>query len=226
VNARSTPASAEPAVDPLACAPHPPGRARPLPPDERRAALIEATLPLVATHGTKVTTRQIAEAAGVAEGTIFRVFPDKEALIRAAVAAVLDPAPLLDDLDGVDLALALRERLTAVTTILQERMTRIINLLTAVGMHKPPADMEAHRAAARTTNELIYTAVERILEPDRERLRYPLPDVARLLRLLTFSGSHRLINDGHPLTAEQIVSVLLDGVVHHPCAVDPGGHQC
>src|ERR671931_1196638 len=82
-----------------------PGRARPLPPEERRAALIAATLQLVATHGTKVTSRQIAEAAGVAEGTIFRVFPDKEALIRAAVAAALDPGPVLAEIGRVDLAL-------------------------------------------------------------------------------------------------------------------------
>src|SRR3954451_6132628 len=91
------------------------GRARPLPPDERRGALIAATIPLVAEHGTKVTTRQIAEAACVAEGTIFRVFPDKEALIHAAAVAVLDPQPMLDELAGVDVTLPLRVRLRAVT---------------------------------------------------------------------------------------------------------------
>ena len=205
-----------------------PGRARPLPPEERRAALIAATLPLVATHGTKVTSRQIAEAAGVAEGTIFRVFPDKEALIRAAVSAALDPAPLLDELASVDLTLPLRARLTVVTEILQERLTKVINLLTAVGLHRPPEDVEAHRATVRPTNERIYEAVGRLLEPDREQFRVPIPEVARLLRLLTFSGTHPLISDGDPLAAEQIVAVLLDGVRRNPHNndTDPGGRRC
>ncbi len=57
-------------------------RAESLPPDERRAMIIEAMLPLLLEHGEMVTTRQIAEAAGIAEGTIFRVFADKDELDR------------------------------------------------------------------------------------------------------------------------------------------------
>ena len=41
-------------------------RAAALPPSERRAEIIAATLPLVREHGANVTTRQIAEAAGIA----------------------------------------------------------------------------------------------------------------------------------------------------------------
>jgi len=205
-----------PHVDPPAAGvagPSGTGRARPLPPDERRAALIAATLPLVAEHGTKVTTRQIAEAAGVAEGTIFRVFPDKEALIRAACDAVLDPAPLLAELDGVDLTLPLRVRLLVATAILQQRLIRVFNLMMAVRMTAPPEKAQGQNAAP--TNELIYAAVARVLEPDRHAFRRPVGEVARLLRLLTFSGTHPLISDGQPLSADEIVSVLLDGVLHH-----------
>jgi hypothetical protein len=55
-------------------------------------------------------------------------------------------------------------------------------------------------------------AVARLLEPDRERFRVPVAEVARTLRLLTFAGTHPLITDHHPMTAEEIAAVLLDGV--------------
>src|SRR5947207_2374501 len=69
-------------------------RATPLAPAARRAAIVEATLPLLRAHGLSITTRQIAEAAGVAEGTIFGVFPDKDALLQAVMEAAFDPEPV------------------------------------------------------------------------------------------------------------------------------------
>src|SRR3954469_11968102 len=77
-------------------------RAAALPPEERRARIVEATLPLLLAHGAGLTTRQIAEAAGIAEGTIFRAFPDKESLIAAVVDAALDTSAVDAALDAID----------------------------------------------------------------------------------------------------------------------------
>lgn len=53
--------------------------------DRTRARLIEATLAVVSESGYgHASTRAIAQRAGVAEGTIYRHFPDKTALFFAA----------------------------------------------------------------------------------------------------------------------------------------------
>jgi AcrR family transcriptional regulator len=182
-------------------------------PQERREMLVAATLPLVVQHGLKVTTRQIAEAAGVAEGTIFRVFADKDALIHAAVTKALDPGPVFVELAAVDPGLVLRDRLVVVTGILQRRFVMVFNLLIAVGMHHPPEDIDEHRAAAKPHHAAVMAEIGRLLEPDRENLRCPIPEVVRILRLLTFSGSHPLISDDRMLTPEEITDVLLYGTL-------------
>ena len=81
---------------------------------ERRQALIEATIPLLSTQGSAVTTRQVAEAAGVAEGTIFRAFTSLEDLIHAATVAAIQRDDIADRLAAVgasqpDLAGTIRE---------------------------------------------------------------------------------------------------------------------
>jgi AcrR family transcriptional regulator len=60
-----------------------------------RARLIEATLAVVRDGGyAHASTRAIAQAAGVAEGTIYRHFPDKMSLFFAAVLE--SNAPIVD----------------------------------------------------------------------------------------------------------------------------------
>lgn len=179
---------------------------------DRRAALTAAALPLVAQFGLKVTTRQIAEAAGVAEGTIFRVFQDKDDLIQATIARAFDAAPTVAELDAIDTQLPMRVRLMAVTSVLQRRLQLVFNLMIAVGMSAPPEEVEDRRRVARTSHARILERVEELLEPDRDQFRCPVPEVVRLLRLVTFAGSHPLITDGQPMTADEICDLLLDGV--------------
>ena len=87
-----------------------------MPLEDRRSALISATEPLLERYGRDVSTRQIAEAAGVAEGTIFRAFATKDELIDAVVEEVFDEHSTRDAILAIDRDLPLQQRLVAAVT--------------------------------------------------------------------------------------------------------------
>lgn len=181
-----------------------------MPPEARRAAILEATLPLVRQYGAAVTTRQIAEAACVAEGTLFRVFPDKESLVQAAIAEAFDPAVSVRELAEIDRGLPLRPRLTAAVVVLQRRLSEVFGLLDALGWTGPP---DRTKRPPSGINDAFRAAIVDLIGPDASALRVPADELAHVLRLLVFSGTHPLIADGRPLDAQQIVAILLDGLL-------------
>ena len=101
------------------------GRAAPMAPDDRRAAILAAAVPLLRERGVAVTTRELAEAAGVAEGTLFRVFPDKVSIVHAALSHALDPSAVVAEIEALDPAADLREMLAGVVRIVQDRKSDV-----------------------------------------------------------------------------------------------------
>jgi AcrR family transcriptional regulator len=201
-------------VEPRKC------RAAPLPASERRAAIIAATLPLLLAHGPSVTTRQIAEAAGIAEGTIFRVFPDIESLVQATVDAAYDPAQVAAELATVSYAMPFEQRLTEAVRVLQARLTSVWQLMSIRGLPQP-ASLVAARA--RRLDRPDVEALVALLEPYHAQLRRTPAAAAQLLRGLTLAGTHPALTvDDRPMAPEEIVSILLDGMrnrAHQPAAV-------
>jgi AcrR family transcriptional regulator len=190
-------------------------RATPLPPEERRAAIVEAALPLLEEFGAEVSTKQIAEAAGIAEGTIFRAFGSKDALIEAAMATVFDTSDMIRALEHVDRSLPLRERTIAAVEIGQKRLRGVFKLLFALRIRRPPEFKHStpmDEARRQRLSDLANAAFADLLRPDADQLRVPPEEVVRMIGLLTFSATHPMISAGHVLTAEEIVDFAFDGL--------------
>src|ERR1700712_2224261 len=100
-------------------------RATPLRPEDRRATILAATERLIVAQGGGVSTRAIAEAAGIAEGTIFRVFATKDAIIDAIFEDAFDRTAFLGDLAELGAINPLEARMEQVVAILQQRSRRI-----------------------------------------------------------------------------------------------------
>lgn len=175
-------------------------RAAPLPPEARRAAIIDAVLPLLVTHGESVTTRQLAQAAGIAEGTIFNVFADKDELLAAAVAKALDPEPFELAIGAISTSAPFEQRLTEATLLLQHRIVDIWRLVSSIGRRE---QIEGPLPDSPALTELFVSV--------RRHLSVEPGEAARLLRALTLSLTHPMLA-ASPAPAARIVDVFLHGV--------------
>jgi len=194
-------------------------RASPMPPDERREAILAAAIPLLRARGSAVTTRELADAACVAEGTLFRVFPDKGALLHAAVERALDPAPVLAQLAGVEVDLPLRIKVRKVVAILAAHSADVAVLISAshelaggTRPHHPP-----HGRPKGKPVEIVVRAVADVLHPHAEHLRLAPTVSARLLTGVVILNSAPFgSGPGPALTIDHIVELFLDGALVRP----------
>lgn len=111
--------------------------------EARPAEIIEAGLAQFTRRGFAATRLEdVAQAAGVAKGTIYRYFEDKEALFLAAMRSRV--TPVLDQIDGFIDAFpgTTRDLLTLIVRLVHERMVNtdlavLIRIIIAEGESFP-----------------------------------------------------------------------------------------
>lgn len=190
-------------------------RAEPLAPEQRRKTIIDAVIPLILQSGGKVTTAEIAAAAGIAEGTIFRVFPDKATLLFEAVRASFDPAPELDMLANIERALPFEIKLRKAAAILVTRGERVHALAGALRSMQPPPGLTLHDAHKTIVeaNSLLFWAITRLFREESSALAVEPAKAAAALRGLLFAVSFPLNDPNEMITSDEAVTILLDGVL-------------
>lgn len=145
-------------------------RAAPVGRAERRRQILAAALTVFAANGYAGTRLDdVARAAGVAKGTLYLHFSDKEALFHGLVEETI--APVLADADQVVALFSgnTRELLEQLTAILSQRILEapaqaLVRLMIAEGPRFPELEAFYHREIIARALGLVRQIVQRGLD--------------------------------------------------------------
>src|SRR3954451_16181603 len=164
--------------------------------EDRRRAIVRALVPLLVERGGEVTTREIAQAAGIAEGTIFRVFPDKKSLLLAAAEEAINPADGQREFDEAMAGLTeLWEKVVVAATRIQQRMNLTMSVMMAVRRHLMSQGEDHHAHEKPGPPEFVIRAqaelnarLTSMFEPHRDELAVTPAVPPTALRSLSFES--------------------------------------
>ena len=189
--------------------------------EDRRAEIVRATLPLLAEHGINVTTAQIAQAAGIAEGTVFRVFKDKQELLDVCVWSVLETSEVCKQIDEIQRNLPLADQLIAALKPLAEQWKRagvLMHTLAASGYQSErheaskAEDLENHPMVIEFNR--VVTALSNLLVDSKVPLRQSEEQIAKYLLFAAFAERmNKRGEDNSEHTIENLVDLFLNGIV-------------
>lgn len=172
--------------------------------------IAEAAVPLLLEHGAALTTRQLAEHLGIAEGTIFRAFGDKDSLVRAAVDTFFANGA------GRRLAvvpaaeLPLEQKVARLVRGTRRWMHDVFRMLSLVPREEAP------RYFAKSDDEEYRRAVAAVFAPDADRLRVPPERMAAVVRVAGVAASAARHGGEAVLSEEELVQFILYGIAGRP----------
>ena len=160
---------------------------RPLPTQQARAQqttdrLLNAAEELLATGGAEAATlRAIADRAGMSLGTVYRRFPDKDAVLRSVYVRFFERAAASNKagfanprVGSLSIATLVRAMIRGMATgITQQR-----GLLRALTLYARTHDNADFRLRAEALNEAVYGALGEIFAQRGAEMDHPRPPIA------------------------------------------------
>lgn len=190
-------------------------------PEDRRQAIIEATTELVLEHGPDATTRQIADACGIAEGTLFRVFASKDDILTAVVEHLLDPRFVIEEIEAIPASDTAGDAVRAVVAVVGTSTRRIRSMMMALHTAQNEVDRRNHGPRDKSKffddQVAIGHAVAQALASHASELRVDPETAATFIRTTVFANSLPAVpkmNDPHVFT-DLLVHAL---VKEHACS--------
>jgi AcrR family transcriptional regulator len=193
--------------------------------EERRAAIVRSTLPLLIEHGGTVSTSQIAAAAGIAEGTVFRAFKDKQELLLACMEAGMNSEEEVARIAAIGHDGPLQERLTdgvrAVSGYL-DRVWGVGQALRSAGLGPDAMQQRMHGDDEKPREPgpppefiRVSEAMKGLFDETADNLRVDAERAVRMLLSLVFSNRLRATGFGEAIEdPAEIVDLFLHGVIN------------
>lgn len=189
-------------------------RSKPMAAMDRRRAILDVVVPLLIQKGSAVTTAEIAQAANIAEGTIFRVFPDKHSILFEAVKAAIDPTPVAEAIRAVDPSAPMRKQLEEAARALHEHFDRMVALgesWRSISAGQREREQDVGRLIKKSAS-VISAALLELFERHREALRVSPVEAAAAFRGILFATRHPLLTPKEQLAVDAALNILLAGI--------------
>jgi AcrR family transcriptional regulator len=187
-------------------------RAPAMSPEERRAMIVQAAVPLVTEYGGNVTTSQIARAAGIAEGTIFRAFADKDEVLHACFAEALRPDRLEAELAAISLDAPLTDRLAEAAGAYHAYFGRLGALFGAMQASGHAPERPADGTDCGPARHVHSSALAHLFHPEEDQLRLPAERLASMFVALLMQCGRDADTPDMP-AVEDVIQVFLHGAL-------------
>jgi AcrR family transcriptional regulator len=160
-------------------------------------AILKATIQVLLRIGKeRLTTTRVAERAGVSVGTLYQYFPNKTALLRAALQRHMsEVASAVETVCREQRGHSLEEMATALVT--NFLATKMKDVKTSVALYSVSSDVDGLRIV-RGMSEKINQAVVTMLKTAKDELAADPQLVASLLQGTMSGVSRRLLESPSP----------------------------